>query len=92
MRRWHLVGSTEERRGNAAAAFAAFDRMNAEVLADAPPLRGPSYRAAIDGGIAGWTAEWAKGWTADFVPAGVREDPFFSSGPPGLVRLFSTSC
>lgn len=82
MRRWHLVGSIEERRGNSAEAFAAFERMNIEALADAPPLPGPGYRASINAERARWTAEWAARWPDDPAQEDDAKVPIFLVGFP----------
>ena len=82
MRRFHLVGSIEERRGNAAAAFAAFDRMNRETLITAPATSRESYRTSIERKLAVWTPEWAARWT-DHPPAShAHRDPIFLVGFP----------
>ena len=82
MRRFHLVGSIEERRGNAAAAFAAFERMNRETLV-APILAAQeSYRENIEHKVEVWTSEWAARWTADGVAMDTHRDPIFLVGFP----------
>lgn len=82
MRRWHLIGSIEERRGNSQAAFAAFERMNAEAIADAPVTPGLSYRETLEDERASWSADWAKCWTPDPVADDENAAPIFLVGFP----------
>lgn len=82
MRRFHLLGSIEERRGNSAAAFAAFERMNAETIADAPPPPAESFRALTDRERKSWTREWAASWSADPARSAEPRDPIFLVGFP----------
>ena len=82
MRRFHLVGSIEERRGNAAAAFAAFERMNRETLIAAPSTARESYRESIERKAEAWTPEWAARWLASPPPADGYRDPIFLVGFP----------
>lgn len=82
MRRFHLIGSIEERRGNSRAAFAAFERMNAEALADAPRPPAESFRARVMREQQGWSDEWAAGWPAIAPDASLPRDPIFLVGFP----------
>lgn len=81
MRRNHLIGGIADRRGDYDGAFAAFDRMNREAVAAAPPAAGPTYREQVEADIASWTDEWATGW-ADFAPDDGQRDPVFLVGFP----------
>lgn len=81
MRRFHLVGGIADRLGDAAAAFAAYERMNQEALADAPALNEPNFREQVEADLAGWTDSWAAGWTDVAVDDGHR-DPIFLVGFP----------
>ncbi len=83
MRRFHLVGSIAERRGDSEAAFAAFERMNAEALADAPPARaGANYREKVNAQREGWSADWVAGWSPDPPHGDLPADPIFLVGFP----------
>jgi tetratricopeptide (TPR) repeat protein len=82
MRREALIGNIAERLGDAPRAFAAFERMNASALAEAPPRKGPSFRESIEADLAGWTKDWADSWTAPLTPDPVRRDPIFLVGFP----------
>ena len=82
MRREALIGNIAERLGEPARAFAAFERMNAAALADAPRRRGPSFREGIEADLARWRADWAAGWTAPPAPDPARRDPIFLVGFP----------
>lgn len=83
MRRFHLIGSIEERLENSARAFAAFERMNREALADAPPAPAESYRESVLRAQAGWTPQWAALWPAAPSPAeDAPRDPVFLVGFP----------
>lgn len=82
MRRFHLIGSIEERRGNSAAAFAAFERMNAETLADAPAAPPESFRAKTDRERAGWSRAWFASWPPDPARSAAVPDPIFLVGFP----------
>lgn len=82
MRRFHLIGSIEERRGNSSAAFAAFQEMNREALADAPPPPAQSYRQSITAAQAHWTPEWAASWPPAPPPGDLPRDPIFLVGFP----------
>ena len=81
MRRFHLIGGIADRRGDAATAFPAFERMNSEALAAARPLAGPTYRAIVESDLEKWTDEWAAGWT-NVQPADDYRDPIFLVGFP----------
>ena len=81
MRRLHLVGSIAERRGDSAAAFAAFEAMNAAALADAPAQSGPTFRETIERDLARWTEDWRDGWRPVEIADGMR-DPIFLVGFP----------
>lgn len=82
MRREALIGNIAERMGEPARAFAAFERMNAAALADAPPLRGPSFRQTIETSLSGWSEDWASNWSPALAPDPVRRDPIFLVGFP----------
>lgn len=82
MRRFHLIGSIEERRGNSFAAFAAFKRMNEAALADAPRPPAESFRARTVREKETWTAQWTAGWTPDPPPGKGPRDPIFLVGFP----------
>jgi tetratricopeptide (TPR) repeat protein len=82
MRREVLIGNIAERLGDSERAFAAFERMNAAALADAPPRRGPSYRETIEADLARWTADWAAQWSPALAPDPARRDPIFLVGFP----------
>jgi tetratricopeptide (TPR) repeat protein len=82
MRREALIGNIAERLGDSAAAFAAFERMNAAALADAPPRKGPSYRESLEADLARWSAQWAASWTPPLAPDPARRDPIFLVGFP----------
>lgn len=81
MRRWHLVGSIEERRGNAPAAFAAFARMNAATIVAAEPGAN-TYRQSVDMRAACWTQAWAARWQNRLPPGEADRDPIFLVGFP----------
>jgi tetratricopeptide (TPR) repeat protein len=81
MRRAHLLGSIEERRGNADVAFAAFKAMN-EATIVASRSSGPNYRESVEQRSAAWTDDWVRDWrTADTGEDGMR-DPIFLVGFP----------
>lgn len=83
MRRSHLIGSIEERRGNAAAAFDAYSRMNRATRL-APTGLAHSYRESVAARAAHWTPEWARSWPSETGRAaadGLR-DPIFLVGFP----------
>lgn len=82
MRREALIGNIAERLGDVPRAFAAFERMNAAALADAPPLAGPSYRETLEAGLALWTADWAARWAPPLAADPARRDPIFLVGFP----------
>lgn len=82
MRREALIGNIAERLGDAPRAFAAFERMNAAALADAPPRKGPSYRESIAADLAGWSTVWAASWSPPLAPAPAQRDPIFLVGFP----------
>lgn len=82
MRREALIGNIAERRGDCARAFAAFERMNAAAMADAPPHKGPSYRESIEADIASWSDDWATSWTPALPSDPARPDPIFLVGFP----------
>lgn len=82
MRRFHLIGSIEERRGNAATAFAAFERMNRETLVAPSPPAKESYRQSIERKLTHWTPEWATRWEARPAMDDSRRDPIFLVGFP----------
>lgn len=82
MRREALIGNIAERNGDAAHAFAAFTRMNAAAMAEAPPRSGPSYREGLEADIARWTPEWAAHWAPRPTPDPARGDPIFLVGFP----------
>jgi hypothetical protein len=68
--------------GDTQRAFAAFARMNAAALADAPPLAGPSYREGLEADLARWTPDWAARWAPPAAPDPARRDPIFLVGFP----------
>jgi tetratricopeptide (TPR) repeat protein len=82
MRREALIGNIAERLGDTAGAFAAFARMNAAAIADAPPLAGPSYRETVEANIARWTPDWTARWSPPLAPDPARHDPVFLVGFP----------
>ncbi len=82
MRREALIGNIAERMGDTARAFAAFERMNAAALADAPRRRGPTFREGIAADHAGWSDDWAARWTPGLAPDPARPDPIFLVGFP----------
>lgn len=82
MRREALIGNIAERLGDSAAAFAAFESMNAAALADAPPRKGPSFRESIEADLAQWNADWAARWSPPLAPDPARRDPIFLVGFP----------
>lgn len=84
MRRETLIGAVAERLGDAPRAFAAFSRMNAASLADAPPSAGPSYREALEAEMSGWTQTWVDRWAPPLAPLTdpARRDPIFLVGFP----------
>ncbi len=82
MRRFHLIGGIEERRGDVDAAFAAFSKMNAEAIQLSPKLSGPSYREQVEARLAKHSPAWAAGWVQHApVDDGFR-DPIFLVGFP----------
>lgn len=81
MRRFHLVGQIADRREDSFKAFAAFERMNAEALADSPLREGASFRERIERDLELWTAEWGADWREVSPTDGVR-DPIFLVGFP----------
>lgn len=84
MRREALIGNIAERLGDAAAAFAAFARMNAAALADVPPLARPTYREGLEAEMARWTPEWVARWAPSPPPAAdpAQRAPIFLVGFP----------
>ncbi|UYV17171.1 tetratricopeptide repeat-containing sulfotransferase family protein [Porphyrobacter sp. ULC335] len=82
IRREALIGNIAERLGDAPRAFAAFARMNAAAIAEAPPRRGPSFRAEVEADCARWTTEWAARWAPPLTPDPARRDPVFLVGFP----------
>lgn len=82
VRREALIGNIAERLGDAPRAFAAFTAMNAAAIAEAPPQRGPSFRAALEVESARWTPAWAAAWTPPLAPDPARHDPVFLVGFP----------
>lgn len=82
MRREALIGNIAERMGEPARAFAAFERMNAAAIADAPRRKGPSFRDSIEADLAGWSDEWAATWTPALPTDTARPDPIFLVGFP----------
>jgi tetratricopeptide (TPR) repeat protein len=82
MRREALIGNIAERMGDSARAFAAFERMNAAALADAPRRRGPTFRDNIAADLAGWSDDWAARWTPGLASDPARPDPIFLVGFP----------
>lgn len=82
MRREALIGNIAERMGDTARAFAAFTRMNAAALADAPPLSGPSYREGLEADLTHWTPGWAARWGPPAAPDPAKRDPIFLVGFP----------
>ena len=81
MRRFHLIGQIEDRRGNTDTAFEAFSRMNAEAVADTPPLAGPTFREVVEQDTASWTNQWAEGFPGTRIDDDWR-DPIFLVGFP----------
>lgn len=81
MRRFHLIGSIADRRGDTAAAFAAFERMNEAATADTPVSEGPIFRETVEREMESWTAEWVASW-APIDIADERRDPIFLVGFP----------
>lgn len=82
VRREALIGNIAERLGDAPRAFAAFAAMNAAAIAEAPPQRGPSFRAALEAESARWTPAWAAAWAPPLAPDPARRDPVFLVGFP----------
>ena len=82
MRREALIGNIAERKGDTARAFAAFERMNAAALADAPPQRGATFRQTIAATMDGWSEAWAASWSPALAPDPARRDPVFLVGFP----------
>lgn len=82
MRREALIGNIAERRGETARAFAAFERMNAAALADAPRRTGPSFRENIEVDLARWNKEWVATWSPPLESDPDRRDPIFLVGFP----------
>lgn len=81
VRRYHLVGGIADRLGDAEAAFAAFERMNAMARSNAPAIPGPTYRERVEADQARWRDDWADRWT-DHVSQDGRRDPVFLVGFP----------
>ena len=82
MRREALIGNIAERKGEPARAFAAFERMNAAAIADAPRRKGPSFRESVEADLAGWSNGWAASWTPALPADTARADPIFLVGFP----------
>lgn len=82
MRRLHLIGSIEERRGRSAVAFAAFEGMNRAAIADASPERGETYRQTLIREQSGWSAGWAARFSPDPPAQDLPRDPIFLVGFP----------
>lgn len=81
MRRFHLIGGIADRLGDSDTAFAAYQRMNEEALQTTPPPPGPSFREEVRAHMAGWTPQWAAGWSQAKIEDGQR-DPIFLVGFP----------
>jgi tetratricopeptide (TPR) repeat protein len=81
MRRYHLIGSSADRKNDTATAFAAFEKMNRAAEAEAPALNGPTFRETVERDLQGWTPEWRKNWTSLELADGER-DPIFLVGFP----------
>lgn len=82
MRRFHLIGSIEERRANPTAAFAAFERMNRETMAAPVSAAKGSYRQSIERKLEHWTPAWASRWREDRPIDDGNRDPIFLVGFP----------
>lgn len=81
VRRLHLIGTIADRRGDASAAFAAFEGMNEAAAADSPPSPRPTFRETIERSADGWTRDWVESWT----PLDIgheQHDPVFLVGFP----------
>ena len=91
MRRFHLIGSIEERRGNSAAAFEAFERMNQETQV-APILASQeSYRTSVLRKLATWSPEWTASWQpAPAASDGMRAPIFLVGFPRSGTTLLDT--
>lgn len=81
MRRFHLVGSIADRRGDPATAFAAFERMNEAAALDSPSPRGPTFRETVERDAAHLTPGWVEGWEPIEI-ADDQRDPIFLVGFP----------
>lgn len=81
MRRAHLIGSIEERRGNPGAAFAAFETMN-RATPLAPQGSRPTYRESVEKRSGEWTEDWARRWRKGEATADGMRDPIFLVGFP----------
>lgn len=81
MRRYHLIGSVADRRGDPDTAFAAFKDMNDAADAEAPALRGSTFRETVEHALGSLTAEWRSSWVSlDFQDK--ERDPIFLVGFP----------
>lgn len=80
-RRFHLLGGIADRLGDYDGAFAAFERMNRETLAAAPPRAGRTFRQQVEDELAVWTDDWAGSWQPAGSTDGTR-DPIFLVGFP----------
>lgn len=81
MRRFHLIGTIADRRGDSATAFAAFERMNEAAAADSPPSKGPTFREMIERDTARLTPDWVESWPSLDL-ADEPRDPIFLVGFP----------
>lgn len=82
MRRFHLIGGIADRRGDAATAFPAFERMNREALAASRPLSGPTYRTLVERDLALWDDAWRSEWRDVGPIDDGHTDPIFLVGFP----------
>lgn len=90
MRRFHLIGGIADRLGDSDAAFAAFERMNAESLKTTPAPAGPTFREEVESHLAKWTPEWATGWTAAAPDDGQRDPVYLVGFPRSGTTLLDT--
>ncbi|MBX7483229.1 tetratricopeptide repeat-containing sulfotransferase family protein [Qipengyuania qiaonensis] len=80
--RFHLIGGIEDRLGNAPAAFAAFEQMNAGSVAGSRAPEGASFREKVGSELERWTADWAQNLPTDRAVEDGLQDPVFLVGFP----------
>ncbi len=90
--RAQLIGTIQDRLGNSAAAFRAFEEMNrvSDVSDSLVAQQSQAIRALIDDRIAMTTAEWLRGWSAPETTQDLREPAFLIGFPRSGTTLLDT--